>query len=877
VVGGSVRTPFPRTRRLVRGVGPLTARIILVGEAPGRDEVHYGAPFVGQAGQLQDRYGWAPNGIHRGEVRIENVVEERPDSNRIESLQPRTAEWWVASLHARLDRLIDHQPEGRVIVPVGNLALNACLRNPLPVYGRGPKTGQWRTRQPGGIVWPARISQYRGSYLTYTTRSGMDVRMIPTVHPAAFLYADSGAVARFETWQEDWQRIARELDAGCPPLVEGTDHIAEHVAHCRRFAADAAEAAVMAVDLETAAEQILIAGFAIFPNVSFVLPLVNQDGSRNHWAWFWFGKLLALPVAKVFHNGLFDTYLLRWHKLPVVNWRWDTLGEHHLMDPSDRHTLAYCASRDLRTTFWKEESKEVEVGPRGGLKRKMAQLPQLQRYCGKDARNTRALHGIYRQRLSDRGLLPLYRQHYRDVFHAALDLSLEGFTVDDGERDRLHQDAMSRLEGLRHRITEAAGTELTTGPKILKSGKPSRAKNQPKGGLSNPRLLAYFYDHLKLQAYRKGGKRTANEVAVRRLSLKYPKKAAAVGGLVLEFRHWEKISQFTAQARLDRDSRMRSLYRPLTETGRLRSQTPPTGVGTNLQNQPHKIRSMFVPSKPDHILAELDLSQAESRIVDGSSGNRRAMELARTPPGELDQHRLMASEVLGIPMDDVSPRDRNVVGKRGRHATNYGMEGVRFSEVLIVETESEVVLTPDECQAIIDKVMKARPYIGVWQEWVRSRIIRERRLVNSWGRFLRFPQRILGKEDWKEGYAFGPQSEVGVLLTQEGWLPVWREIRKRRMQTRVVHQGHDSFTLDGPLREVWDLVQHAISGLAAEREYPGVKGPWTLEMPVGLKIGTRWGSGMEKEWKNATEVSWVEFRSAGSALATNGRGGAVAL
>jgi len=205
------------------------------------------------------------------------------------------------------------------------------------------------------------------------------------------------------------------------------------------------------------------------------------------------------------------------------------------------------------------------------------------------------------------------------------------------------------------------------------------------------------------------------------------------------------------------------------------------------------------------------------------------------------------------------------------------MEGVRFSEVLIVETESEVVLTPDECQSIIDRVMKARPYIGVWQEWVRSRIIRDRKLTNSWGRFLRFPQRILGKEDWKEGYAFGPQSEVGVLLTQEGWLPVWRVIEKRRTAARVVHQGHDSFTLDGPIEEVFDLLQLAIGRLTEEREYPGVKGPWTLRMPVGLKIGKRWGSGMTKEWKDASAVEWAEFRRAGDALGTDERGDALAL
>jgi len=224
----------------------------------------------------------------------------------------------------------------------------------------------------------------------------------------------------------------------------------------------------------------------------------------------------------------------------------------------------------------------------------------------------------------------------------------------------------------------------------------------------------------------------------------------------------------------------------------------------------------------------------------------------------------MASEVLGKAMDDVTQGERENVGKRGRHATNYGMEGVRFSEVLIKETEGEVVLTPEECDDIIEHVMAARPYIAHWQAWVRERIIRHRKLVNSYGRHLLFNGRLLGKEDYKEGYAYGPQSDVGQLLTQEGWLPVWARIKREELRTRVVHQGHDAFIMAGPLREVWSLAEMAIESMMVERAYPGVKGEWTLAMPVGMKLGTHWGGGMH-EWKEAQLCTWQDFRDAGRA------------
>jgi len=847
--------------RVVRGVGPLDARYILVGEAPGRDEVWEGEPFVGQAGRLQQQEGWSPLGIQRADVRIENVCEEKLPGNEVSSLDPGAAGWWQRHCHHRLDLLIGTlDSHGRVIVPTGNLALNTLLREPLPIFSSksGKKAGNWRLRQ-GQIIWPKRIGQYRGSLLTYTTNTGIAVRMIPTVHPAAFLYGNAG----YEAWQGDWARIQREVERGTPELVEGYDEIAESPADCARWLRLAeGVGGMLAVDLETQGELLLCAGFSVDGQESLVLPLVDPATMQPvKWGWFWLARILASDLVKVFHNGMFDTYLLRWHHLPVHKWRWDTLAMHHLLDPSDRHSLAYCASRDLRTAFWKEESKDQEEGARGGLRKARADWAQFLRYCGKDARHTRQLAGLYRRRLEHTELEDIYRQHYRRVMWASLDLSLEGFTVDESERARLHAEAASELERLRHAMGELAGYPITTGPRILKSGKPSKAKNQPKGGLSNPAIMRYFYQDKKIKPYRKGGKPTADEVALRRMAVRYPKKAGAMCDLILQFRHQEKKAQFTAPTRLDRDGRMRSLFRPLTITGRAKAQTPPTRVGTNLQNQLRSIRSMFTASADDHLLCELDLSQAESRIVDGQSSDKRALELARTPPLDLDQHRLMASEVLGKDEGDVTKAERENVGKRGRHATNYGMEGVRFSEVLIKETEGEVVLTPEECQDIIDRVMRVRPYIAKWQAWRRGQILQDRRITNSWGRYLRFPGRVIGKEDYKQGYAFGPQSEVGVLLNQQGWVPAWSHIKREQLHTRVVLQGHDSIVLDGPRDEVWGLVRQLVPLLMAERTYPGRLHDWTLAMPVGMKLGWRWGSGM-REWKQAELVRWEDFADA---------------
>jgi DNA polymerase len=67
--------------RLVFADGTPGARVMLVGEAPGRDEDMHGLPFVGRSGQLLDRM-LAAIGLDRGSVYIANVIPWRPPGNR---------------------------------------------------------------------------------------------------------------------------------------------------------------------------------------------------------------------------------------------------------------------------------------------------------------------------------------------------------------------------------------------------------------------------------------------------------------------------------------------------------------------------------------------------------------------------------------------------------------------------------------------------------------------------------------------------------------------------------------------------------------------------------------------------------------------------
>jgi uracil-DNA glycosylase len=77
-----VQCPLHATRtKAVPGEGSLSARVMLIGEAPGRDEDQRGQPFVGAAGRFLDQM-LVGSGVNRDDLFITNTVKCRPENNR---------------------------------------------------------------------------------------------------------------------------------------------------------------------------------------------------------------------------------------------------------------------------------------------------------------------------------------------------------------------------------------------------------------------------------------------------------------------------------------------------------------------------------------------------------------------------------------------------------------------------------------------------------------------------------------------------------------------------------------------------------------------------------------------------------------------------
>jgi uracil-DNA glycosylase len=136
--------------KLVFGDGPPNARLVFVGEAPGRDEDVQGVPFVGRAGQLLNKMIEAM-GLKREDVYICNVLKDRPPDNR--APQPTEV---AACRHWLEEQISIIQPQ--VICTLGKHASAALLDPEIA------------------------IMKARGTWMTW-----QGVPTMPTLHPAYLL------------------------------------------------------------------------------------------------------------------------------------------------------------------------------------------------------------------------------------------------------------------------------------------------------------------------------------------------------------------------------------------------------------------------------------------------------------------------------------------------------------------------------------------------------------------------------------------------------------------------------------------------------------------------------------------------------------------
>jgi uracil-DNA glycosylase len=150
-VRGCPLCKLSRSRKnAVPGEGQLSAKIMFIGEAPGRSEDEEGRPFVGAAGRILDGL-LKKAGIQRSQVFITNIVKCRPPNNRV----PKEDE--LTACRPYLDRQIA-LIKPKVICILGRTAYSSLLGGSSITANRGKiveRGGQkyFLTFHPAAVIY----------------------------------------------------------------------------------------------------------------------------------------------------------------------------------------------------------------------------------------------------------------------------------------------------------------------------------------------------------------------------------------------------------------------------------------------------------------------------------------------------------------------------------------------------------------------------------------------------------------------------------------------------------------------------------------------------------------------------------------------------
>lgn len=564
---------------------PTTAKLMIVGMAPGREELEQNRPFVGGTGQILFSI-LKQHGIDRADCYMLNVIGEWPEKKTGPSAEQ------LAAYHDRFNELA-LSFKGQAVLVLGGDALSRYT-------GLSGGIESWRgyVVKPTDVCLVKKVYYETGTYKSGPKKgqpkkikhTGVDkapvsetVKYIfPTLHPAAVmrtgfgtlpaLAADIGRAARYENLRlepDAYYSIPTGSQITSPPNIE-----------------------YAAFDIETAGiggglDRIGICWRGDLP-----------------WSASWSAStrlntkhVLERPdVLKIAHNIAFDYPRLVAAGVNLVGPFADTMLMAAMLQPDMPKGLKYVSPMYLDTHRWDDKADE-----------------QPAFYNAMDAHRTRRLYEVLDEELKKTG------QH--DLFHAIIMPGM--MELMRMSKIGLHTDPIRRAAW----ITKIKA-ELSVAWDKWKAKYPEVNPKSP------TQLKTLLYDQLGMQVqFDKYGTVTTNELALRNLLFEYPEHKEIID-LLLEIRGLEKDLNTYADVAVGLDNCVHPSYLPAgkdddrydPEDGSvlgkgLAGTWRPTAKHPNIQNQTGEARKLYTPRKPGYYFAEADYKAFEAEILAALSGD----------------------------------------------------------------------------------------------------------------------------------------------------------------------------------------------------------------------------------------------------------------
>ncbi|QDK96783.1 DNA polymerase I [Acinetobacter tandoii] len=391
-------------------------------------------------------------------------------------------------------------------------------------------------------------------------------------------------------------------------------------------------------------------------------------------------------IKKIGHHLKYDAHIFANHGIELQGWYFDTmLASYVLNSVSTRHGMDDVARlylSHLTTTF-------EEVAGKGAKQKTFNQIEieTAAHYAAEDAHVTFRLYEVLDKKLKVHPELINILHNIEVPVARVLTLMEEnGIQLDLQFLDQLGEDFSKTMQDLENQITELAG--------------------QPFNVSSPKQVGEILFEKLGL----KGGKKTSTGQYSTSESI-LEKLDHPISALILDYRGLSKLKSTYTDGLLKQANNAThrvhtSYHQALTATGRLSSTDP------NLQNIPvreeigRQIRKAFIAPE-GRVLLAADYSQIELRLMAHFSQDDALLDAFRH--GQ-DVHRRTASEVLNIPLDQVTHDQR-----RQAKAVNFGLL-YGMSEFGLIR---QLGFTREESQNYIKQYFHRYP--GIYEYMQRTR------------------------------------------------------------------------------------------------------------------------------------------------------------
>ena len=543
------------------------------------------------------------------------------------------------------------------------------------------------------------------------------------------------------------------------------------------------------------------ADHAYYIAVRGVGSLIPQDVAVRHLKPIFENK----HIKKCGQNVKYDIVVLKAAGIEVRGVEFDSMLASFILDPMrGSHGIDKLSEELLRY----RKIKTHDLIGKGKNQVAFDQVPtdRTCEYACEDADIAWRLCNILRGQMTDPTLTSLFRDLELPLVDVLARMEFLGVSIDTDLLAKLSNEMSDRLLGLRDEIHGIAGRPFNID--------------------STKQLAEVLFDERKLPVVKKTktGRSTDAEV----LDVLAEQTNDPIPKLILEYRELAKLKGTYVDA-------LPEMISP--KTGRIHPSFHQTGAVTgrlscsdpNLQNIPirtplgARIRRAFVPGGKDEVLLKADYSQIELRVLAHFSKDSALAEAFRE---DRDIHAFVASQIEGVPIEQVTPEQRS-----SAKTVNFGIIYGQSAFGLARQTGMNV----GQAKIFIDRYFERYPKIrGFLDEciahakrhgYVQTILGRRRPIsdINSRNQAVRSAAERFAVNTVVQGSAAD--------MIKRAMIAIDRRIREEKRPSKMIIQVHDELVFEVPAK-----------GVEEEAAMISEEMSKAIELTVPVKVDVAWGS-----------------------------------